>query len=107
MLHLQVDSGLVRRLVGEAFSLSCRAALSLAMWERHTRERMSGLQALIERCVQAGVFRGVDAYLVAEVMAVSLRRICEPGFLVRSGLSYRDAVRELYGLLLHGLKSGD
>ncbi len=78
-----------------------------ALWERHTRERMSGLQALIERCVQAGVFRGVDAYLVAEVMAVSLRRICEPGFLVSSGLSYRDAVRELYSLLLHGLKSGD
>ena len=78
-----------------------------AMWDRHRRERMSGLQALIERCVQTGVFRGVDAYLVAEVMAVSLRRIGEPGFLVSSGLSYRDAVRELYSLLLHGLKSGD
>lgn len=77
-----------------------------AMWERHTRERMAGLQELIERCVQAGVFRGVDAYLVAEVMIVSLRRICEPGFLVASGLSYREAVRELYGLLLHGLKTG-
>jgi len=77
------------------------------MWERHTRERMAGLQALIEACVRANVFRGVDPYLVAEVMSASLRRIGEPEFLTRSGLSYRDAVRELYALLLRGLKASD
>ncbi len=80
---------------------------ALAMWERHTRERMAGLQALIEECVRSSVFRGVDAYLVAEVMSVSLRRIGEPDFLTRAGLSYRDAVRELYSLLLHGLQARD
>lgn len=75
------------------------------MWERHTRERMAGLQRLIDTCVRTKVFRGVDPYLVAEVMAASLRRIGEPDFLTTSGLSYRDAVRELYALLLRGLKS--
>ena len=74
-----------------------------AMWERHQRERMEGLRRLVERCVEQGLFRGVDPYLVAEVMAASLRRIREPAFLAASGLSYRDAVEELYGLLLHGL----
>ena len=74
-----------------------------AMWERHQRERMDGLRQLVERCVEQGLFRGVDPYLVAEVMAASLRRIREPAFLAASGLSYRDAVEELYGLLLHGL----
>ncbi|MCL4184049.1 MAG: TetR/AcrR family transcriptional regulator [Burkholderiaceae bacterium] len=74
-----------------------------AMWERHQRERMTGLRRLVERCVEQGLFRGVNAFLVAEVMAASLRRIREPAFLAASGLSYREAVEELYGLLLHGL----
>ncbi|RIK96927.1 MAG: hypothetical protein DCC72_03985 [Burkholderiales bacterium] len=76
-----------------------------AMWERHTRERMTGLQALIDDCVRTNVFRGVDPYLVAEVMTASLRRIGEPDFLTKAGLSYRDAVQELYGLLLRGLEA--
>lgn len=74
-----------------------------AMWERHQRERIEGLRQLVERCVEQGLFRGIDPYLVAEVMAASLRRIREPAFLAASRLSYREAVRELYGLLLHGL----
>ncbi len=78
-----------------------------AMWDRHTRERMTGLQALIEDCVRTKVFRDVDSRLVAEVMSASLRRIGEPDFLTRAGLSYRDAVQELYGLLLRGLKAAE
>lgn len=74
-----------------------------AIWEAHTRERMEGLRGLVERCVDLGIFRGIDPRLVAEVMAASLRRICEPGFLATTGLTYREAVSELYGLLLHGL----
>src|SRR5512140_3149801 len=74
-----------------------------AMWERHQRDRMAGLRALVERCVENGVFRNANPYLVAEVVAASLRRIREPGFLAASRLSYREAVAELYGLLVHGL----
>jgi AcrR family transcriptional regulator len=73
------------------------------MWERHQRERMAGLRSLVERCVEKGVFRNANSYLVAEVVAASLRRIREPSFLSASRLSYREAVAELYGLLLHGL----
>jgi len=73
------------------------------MWERHQRERMAGLRALVERCVEEGIFRNANPYLVAEVVATSLRRIREPRFLAASRLSYREAVAELYGLLLHGL----
>jgi len=76
------------------------------MWERHTRERMAGLQALIDDGVRGKIFRDVDAGLVAEVTSAALRRICEPDFLERSGLSYREAVRELYALLLRGLRAG-
>ncbi len=77
------------------------------MWERHQRERMAGLRQLVERCVAEGIFRHANAYLVAEVFAASLRRIREPSFLAASNLSYREAVAELYGLLLHGLLHDD
>lgn len=74
-----------------------------AMWQAHTRERMRGLRELVQRCVDLGLFRGIDACLVAEVMAASLRRIGDPGFLAESGLTYREAVSELYALMLRGL----
>ena len=77
------------------------------MWERHTRERMAGLRRLVERCVDDGLFRDANAFLVAEVVAASLRRISEPKFLAASKLSYRAAVAELYSLLLHGLLHRD
>lgn len=73
------------------------------MWERHQDERMTGLRALIQRCVDDGIFRSSNPFLVAEVFAASLRRIREPKFLSTSKLTYREAVTELYGLLLHGL----
>jgi AcrR family transcriptional regulator len=73
------------------------------MWERHTSERMAGLRRLVQRCVDDGLFRQANAFLVAEVVAASLRRIAEPRFLAASKMSYREAVEELYGLLLHGL----
>jgi AcrR family transcriptional regulator len=73
------------------------------MWERHRRERMTGLRKLVEHCVDEKIFRNANPYLVAEVFDASLRRICEPKFLSTSKLSYREALSELYGLLLHGL----
>lgn len=84
---------------------ACRAAR--VMWEQHTRERMAGLQSLIENCVRENLFRGVDSFLVAEVMVVSLRRIGEPDFLAKAELTYREAVQELYALLLRGLQVND
>ena len=78
-----------------------------AMWERHQRERLDGLRQLVEHCVAQGKFRGVNAYLVAEVMAASLRRIREPAFLEAANMSYQEAIEELYGLLLRGLFRGD
>lgn len=74
-----------------------------AMWERHRDERMAGLRALVERCVDERIFRSTNPSLVAEVFAASLRRICEPKFLAASQLTYPEAVSELYGLLLNGL----
>lgn len=79
------------------------------IWERHTGERMAGLRRLVRNCVDQGLFRDADAFLVAEVVAASLRRIVEPGFLAAAKMSYPQAVEELYGLLLHGLmhRGGD
>jgi AcrR family transcriptional regulator len=74
-----------------------------AMWEQHQRERVAGLRRLVERCVADGVFRSANAHVVAEVVTVSLRHIGDPKFLASAKLSYREAVAEFYGLLIHGL----
>lgn len=73
------------------------------MWERHTSERMAGLRRLIQRCVDDGLFRKANSFLVAEVMAASVRRISEPKFLAAANMTYRESVEELYALVLHGL----
>jgi len=74
-----------------------------AMWEQHQRERVAGLRRLVDRCVADGVFRSANAHVVAEVVAASLKRIGDPKFLAAAKLSYREAVAEFYGMLIHGL----
>ena len=73
------------------------------IWVRHHRERMEGLRTLVDACVRQNIFRGVDSYLVAEVLSAGVRRVLEPDFLAASGLSLGEAVAELYALFLHGL----
>lgn len=73
------------------------------IWVRHSRERMEGLRSLVDECVRQEIFRGVDSYLVAEVLWAGLRRVLEPEFLAASGLSLGEAVAELYALFLDGL----
>lgn len=73
------------------------------IWVRHHRKRMEGLRSLVEECVRQNIFRGVDSYLVAEVLSAGVRRVLDPDFLSASGLSLGEAVAEVYALFLHGL----
>lgn len=76
------------------------------IWVRHHRDRMKGLRSLVDQCVRQNVFRGVDSYLVAEMLSAGVRRVLEPDFLAASGLSLGEAVAELYALFLRGLLRG-
>lgn len=73
------------------------------LMEAHQRERISGLRDIIEQGSRRGIFRPVDAHLVAEVFSFAYRRATEAEFLAESRLSLAEAYRQLSELLRHGL----
>ncbi len=71
----------------------------------HQRERIDGLERLIERGMRVGHFRGVHPKLVAEVMLSVVAQMVDPELLARVGLTMSEAFAELYGIVEHGLRS--
>jgi AcrR family transcriptional regulator len=70
----------------------------------HQRERIAGLERLIERGTRAGHFRGVHSKLVAEVMLNAVAQMVDPELLARVGLTMSEAFAELYDIVEHGLR---
>jgi AcrR family transcriptional regulator len=70
----------------------------------HQRERIAGLERLIERGTRAGQFRGVHPKLVAEVMLNAVAQMVDPELLARVGLTMSEAFAELYDIVEHGLR---
>jgi AcrR family transcriptional regulator len=76
----------------------------------HQKKRIAGLEKLIDEGVRAGVFRGVHARLVAEVLLVAVARIVDPDLLSGCDLTMSQAFGELYDIFEYGLTpapSGD
>jgi AcrR family transcriptional regulator len=71
----------------------------------HQRERIDGLERLIERGTRVGYFRGVHPKLVAEVMLSAVAQMVDPELLARVGLTMSEAFAELYDIVEHGLRS--
>jgi len=69
----------------------------------HQRERIAGLERLIENGTARGHFRGVHAKLVAEVMLNAVAQMVDPELLARVGLTMSQAFAELYDIVEHGL----
>jgi AcrR family transcriptional regulator len=70
----------------------------------HQRERIAGLERLIERGTRTGDFRGVHPKLVAEVMLNAVAQLVDPELLARVGLTMSQAFAELYDIVEHGLR---
>jgi len=70
----------------------------------HQRERIAGLERLIERGTRTGDFRGVHPKLVAEVMLNAVAQMVDPELLARVGLTMSQAFAELYDIVEHGLR---
>lgn len=73
----------------------------------HQRERIAGLERLIEKGTTRGNFRGVHAKLLAEVMLNAVAQIVDPELLARVGLTMSQAFAELYDIVEHGLLPRD
>ena len=69
----------------------------------HQRERIAGLERLIENGTKQGYFRGVHAKLIAEVMLNAVAQLVDPEVLARVGLTMSQAFAELYDIVEHGL----
>lgn len=69
----------------------------------HQRERIDGLERLIEEGTARGDFRGVHPKLVAEVMLNAVAQLVDPEVLARVGLTMSQAFAELYDIVEHGL----
>jgi AcrR family transcriptional regulator len=74
---------------------------------RHQRERIAGLERLIEDGTARGHFRGVHAKLIAEVMLHAVAQIVDPELLARVGLTMSQAFAALYDVVEHGLLPAD
>ena len=74
---------------------------------RHQRERIAGLERLIEDGTARGHFRGVHAKLIAEVMLHAVAQIVDPEVLARVGLTMSQAFAALYDVVEHGLLPAD
>src|SRR5882724_3558000 len=73
----------------------------------HQRERIAGLERLIEEGTARGDFRGVHAKLIAEVMLNAVAQLVDPEVLARVGLTMSEAFAELYDIVEHGLVRGN
>jgi AcrR family transcriptional regulator len=74
---------------------------------RHQRERIAGLERLIEAGRAHGAFRDVHPKLVAEVLLLAVARMADPDFLASVDLSMSKAFEELYKIFSYGIISQD
>lgn len=73
------------------------------LYDRHLRTALDVLATLVDGGIQQGVFRPLNAPLVAEILDASVGRIRRPEVLDRTGVSLGEAVNELTLLIKTGL----
>jgi len=75
------------------------------IFDAHLEERIAGLKEMLDEGTKSGQFHGYHSQLVAEVMILAAKRLREPSFLAKSGLTFSQALEELSRLLRFGLTS--
>jgi len=73
------------------------------IFDAHQKERIAGLQEMLNEGIRSGQFHGYHPQLVAEVMVLAAKRLREPSFLAKSGMTFSDALDELSRLVRFGL----
>lgn len=73
------------------------------IYDDHQKKRMDGLRAIIEQGIERGVFREIHSLVVAEMMLAIVRRIRQPEFQKKVGVSYTQALTEVWAVLRFGI----
>lgn len=69
----------------------------------HQTERMRVIEAIVSAGIAQGSFRKLNAVLVAQVLLSAVKKIDEPDFEAMAGMTFSEALDDLYRLVLHGL----
>ncbi len=69
----------------------------------HQRERITGLERIVEAGRAEKAFRDVNPKLVAEVLLLAVARLVDPAFLASVDLSMSKAFEELYDVFSRGI----
>lgn len=69
----------------------------------HQSRRMQDVRDIIENGKKSGHFKSVHATLVAAICLATIERINDPGLLREAELSFSDAFKELYAIVLNGI----
>ena len=71
--------------------------------DRTERERLETIARLVKDGISSGVFRRVNPDLVANGFVATVRRVTQPAFLLRSSLSYSQAIDQTLAIYLEGM----
>ena len=77
------------------------------LYDRHVHYALGVLGGLIDEGMQRGMFRHLDAAVIAEIVDAAVERIRRPDVLARAGVSWSQALTNLSELLRYGLLHPD
>jgi AcrR family transcriptional regulator len=69
----------------------------------HQRERVKGLEEILNEGIRLGVFRCEHPRLISELFLVAVRQLVEPGFASSAGVSVQEGFDAWYRVVEYGL----
>lgn len=76
------------------------------LYDDHQKKRMDGLRSIIQQGIDCGVFREIHSVVIAEMMLTIVRRIRQPEFQKKAGVTYSEALTEISTVLRFGILNG-
>lgn len=102
--YLEAGIFIVRQTSDAFFSDMDAMPAGRALFDNHQRERIAGLETLIDEGIRSGEFAKFHARVVAEILLSAARRMREPSFHQDTGATFEEAFSELSRLVRDGLR---
>ncbi|MBM3554454.1 MAG: TetR/AcrR family transcriptional regulator [Alphaproteobacteria bacterium] len=102
--YLAAGIAIVRQTTDAFYSDMDALPAGRALFDSHQRERIAGLETLIEEGIRSGEFAPYHSRVVAEILLSAARRMREPSFHADTGATFEEAFSELSRVLRDGLR---